>query len=136
MGFCTVFFYSYLYIARANEPPIVRYNPAGQLIMEFDYTGGSAQSVAVDEFDNVIYWANFDGNNHNVMKTMLNKQTISLNISYFKEIDLTSDMLSLYVLVEDNKRIDKYLKTSLEKQGNITHDVAIHDLIIAYGEFP
>ena len=103
--------------------------------MEFNYAGGSAQSISLDLYNNVIYWANFVGSNHKVMKTMLNKQTIGLNISYPGEIDLTSDVLNLYVLDKDNKRIDKYLKTSLEKQGNITHDAKIHDLIIAYGKF-
>ena len=129
------FFLSYLFIGRANAPPIVRYNPADESIMNFNYAGGSAQSISLDLFNNVIYWANFVGSNHNIMKTMLNKETIGLNISYPGEIDLTSDILNLYVLDKDNKRIDKYLKTSLEKQGNITHDVKIHDLILAYGEF-
>ena len=112
----------------------MRYNSADESKMEFNYADGSAQSISVDVFNNVIYWANFDGTNHIIMKTMLNKQTIALNISYPGTIDLTSDMLNLYVLDTSNNRIDKYLKTSLEKQGNITYDVAIYDLVIAYGE--
>ncbi|XP_028406465.1 uncharacterized protein LOC114528955 [Dendronephthya gigantea] len=121
----------YLYIARANDPPIVRFNPADKSILEFNFDG-SAQSISVDEYNNVIYWANYDGINHNVMKTMLNKQTVALNISYPDVIDLTSDMLHLHVLDTSNKRIDKYLKTSLEKQGNMTYEYTIYDLVVAY----
>ncbi|XP_028410566.1 IgGFc-binding protein-like [Dendronephthya gigantea] len=122
----------YLYIARAGDPPIVRYNPGDNTIMEFNFDG-SAQSISVDEYNNVIYWANYDGINHNVMKTSLNKQTIGLNISYPGAVELTSDVLNLYVLDTSNNRIDKYLKTSSEKQGNFTYHVTINDLIIAYG---
>ncbi|XP_028410565.1 uncharacterized protein LOC114533262 [Dendronephthya gigantea] len=121
----------YLYIARAGDPPIVRYNPADNTIMEFNFDG-SAQSISVDEYNNVIYWANYDGINHNVMKTSLNKQTIGLNISYPGAVELTSDVLNLYVLDTSSNRIDKYLKTSSEKQGNFTYHVTINDLIIAY----
>ncbi|XP_028416064.1 IgGFc-binding protein-like, partial [Dendronephthya gigantea] len=121
----------YLYIARAGDPPIVRYNPGDNTIMEFNFDG-SAQSISVDEYNNVIYWANYDGINHNVMKTSLNKQTIGLNISYPGAVELTSDVLNLYVLDTSNNRIDKYLKTSSEKQGNFTYHVTINDLIIAY----
>ena len=111
----------------------MRYNPVDESVIEFSYDG-AAQSISVDEFNNVVYWANFDGTNHRVMKTLLSKQTIALNITYPGEIDLTSDVLNLYVFNEDDNSIDKYLKTSLQKQRNITHNVKIHDLIIAYGE--
>ena len=125
-------FCSYLYIARARDPPIVRYDLSDQSIMEFNF-GGSAQSISLDEYNNVIYWANFDGTSHRLMKTLLNRETTDLNVTYSGVIDVASDVFNIYVLDVDNRRIDKYLKTSLEKQGNITHDGSIHDLIIAYG---
>lgn len=69
------------------------------------------------------------------MKTPLNGQTIDLNITYTGNIDLTSDASYLYVLDTGSNYIDKYLKSSLKKQGNITYHAKIHDLIITYGEF-
>jgi hypothetical protein len=128
-------FYSYLYIAKTNYPTIIRYNPSDQSITPFNSTTGSAQSISVDEYDDVIYWANFDGNSHRVMRTLLNGETVDLNITYSGEIDLTSDVFNFYVLDKQNNRIDQYLKTSLEKQKNVTYNGAIADLIIAYGEF-
>ncbi len=127
-------FRSYLYIARANNPTIVRYDPSAQSIMDFNIAG-SAQSISVDGYNNVIYWAGFDGNNHRVMRTVLNGDTVDLNITYSGVIDLTSDVFNFYVLDHENGRIDKYLKASLAKQGNITYNGQIHDLIIAYGEY-
>jgi hypothetical protein len=128
-------FYSYLYIAKASEPPIIRYNPSNQSITPFNSTIGSAQSISVDEYDDAIYWANYDGSSHRVMRTLLNGETVDLNITYSGEIDLTLDVLNIYVLDKENNRIDQYLKTSLEKQKNVTYNGAIADLIIAYGEF-
>ena len=69
------------------------------------------------------------------MRTLLNGETVDLNITYSGEIDLTSDVFNFYVLDKQNNRIDQYLKTSLEKQKNVTYNGAIADLIIAYGEF-
>ena len=114
----------------------MRYDPSSQSTIDFNYDG-SAQSISVDEYNNVIYWANYDAdqNIHMVMKTLLNGQTIALNITYVGEIELTSDVFNFYVLDKDNNRIDKYSKTSLEKQGNVTYNGPIRDLIIAYGEF-
>ena len=68
------------------------------------------------------------------MKTMLTGDTVDLNITYLGEIEVTSDMLNLYVLDKENDRIDKYSKISLEKLGNITRDVYIMELITGYGE--
>ena len=68
------------------------------------------------------------------MKTTLTGTTVDLNITYSGEIEVTSDMLNFYVLDKDNDRIDKYLKTSLEKLGNITHAFSIMELIVGYGE--
>ena len=96
---------------------------------------GSAQSISFDQFDNVVYWTNFIDNTHKVMKTMLTGSTVDLNITYSGEIEVTSDMFNFYVLDKDNDRIDKYSKTSLEKLGNITHDVDIMQLINGYGEY-
>ncbi len=127
-------FRSYLYIARANDPTIVRYDPSAQSIMEFNIAG-SAQSISVDGYNNVIYWARFDENIHRVMRTLLNGDTVDLNITYSGEIDLTLDVFNFYVLDQENGRIDKYLKASLVKQGNITYHGQIHDLIIANGEY-
>jgi hypothetical protein len=129
------FFYSYLYIAKASDPTIIRYHPSGQSITPFNSATGSAQSISVDEYDNVIYWANYDGNSHRVMRTLLNGETVDLNITYSGEIDVTSDVVNFYVLVKADNRIDQYLKTSLVKQKNVTYNGAIEDLIIAYGEF-
>ena len=128
-------FYSYLYIAKTSYPTIIRYNPSDQSITPFNSTTGSAQSLSVDEYDDAIYWANFDGNSHRVMRTLLNGETVDLNITYSGGIDLTSDVFNFYVLDKQNNRIDQYLKTSLEKQKNVTYNGAIADLIIAYGEF-
>ena len=127
-------FYSYLYIAKTNDPTIIRYNPSDQSITPFYSATGSAQSISVDEYDNAIYWANYDGNSHRVMRTLLNGETVDLNITYSGEIDVTSDVFNFYVLDKENNRIDQYLKTSLEKQKNVTYNGAIQDLIIAYGE--
>ncbi|CAB4009691.1 fibrillin-2-like isoform X48, partial [Paramuricea clavata] len=125
----------YLYIAKASDPTIIRYNPRNESITPFNSTTGSAQSLSVDEYDNVIYWVNYDGTSHRVMRTLLNGETVDLNITYSGEIDLTSDVLNIYVLVKAENRIDQYLKTSLEKQKNVTYNGAIEDLIIGYGEF-
>lgn len=113
----------------------MRYNPSDQSKWEFHFAGGSAESIFFDEYNNVIYWVNFDGSNYNVMKTLLNKETVALNVSYPGKIEVTSDFLNLYVLDTTNNRIDKYLKTSLEKHGNITNNVRIHDFVVAYGKF-
>ena len=114
----------------------MRYDPLSQSTIDFNYDG-SAQSISVDEYNNVIYWANYDANQNifMVMKTLLNGQTFGLNITYVGAIELTSDVFNFYVLDRVNNRIDKYSKASLEKQGNITNYGRIHDLIIAYGEF-
>ena len=67
------------------------------------------------------------------MKTSLNGETVDLNITYDgNDPAITSDVFNFYVL--DDDRIDKYLKASLEKVGNLTYDSAIKDLIIAFGE--
>ena len=66
------------------------------------------------------------------MKTSLNGETVDLNITYDGNPAITSDVFNFYVL--DNDRIDKYLKASLKKVGNLTYGSAIKDLIIAYGE--
>ncbi len=112
----------------------MRYDPSDPSPMEFNNATGSAQSISVDEYDNAIYWANFDEENQRVMKTLFNGETLDLNITYSGDIEVTSDVLNFYVLDKDNNRIDKYLKTSLEKQGNITYNGAIKDFIIAYGK--
>ncbi|XP_028406466.1 pro-epidermal growth factor-like [Dendronephthya gigantea] len=125
---------SYLYIARAGDPPIIRYNPADETIKNFNYAEGSAQSISVDAYNNVIYWVNFEDALHRLMKTSLDGQTIALNITYTGGIEVTSDVLNLYVLDKENNAIDKYIKSPLEKQRNITYHAEIHDLIIAYDE--
>ena len=124
---------SFLYIASAADPLIRRYNPRDGTSLSFTYAG-AAQSISFDQFDNVVYWVNFIENSHRVMKTTLTGTTIDLNITYSGEIEVTSDMLNFYVLDKDNDRIDKYLKTSLEKLGNITHAFNIMELIVGYGE--
>ena len=137
MSDCFFSFYSsissYLYIASAADPPIIRYNPRDGSLLPFSQPG-SAQSLSFDQFDNVVYWANFIDDSHKVMKTMLTGDTVDLNISYSGEIEVTTDMFNLYVLDKENNRIDKYSKMSLEKLGNITRDVDIMELIIGYGE--
>ena len=95
---------------------------------------GSAQSLSFDQFDNVVYWANFIDDSHKVMRTMLTGDTVDLNITYSGEIEVTTDMFNLYVLDKENDRIDKYSKTPLEKLGNITRDVDIMELITGYGK--
>ena len=125
---------SYLYIASAGDPPIIRYNPRDGSLLSFSQLG-SAQSLSFDQFVNVVYWVNFiGGSSHKVMKTMLTGDTVDLNITYPGEIIVTSDMFNLYVLDKENNRTDKYSKTSLEKLGNITRDDDIMELITGYGE--
>ena len=68
------------------------------------------------------------------MRTLLNRETVDLNITYPGVIDVTSDVFNFYVLVKADNRIDQYVKRSLEKQNNITYNGAIEDLIIGYGE--
>ena len=129
------FFSSYLYIARSSDPAIVRYDSADDITQDFS-NNGSAQSITFDQYDNAIYWVNYDGNQNNfmLMRTLINQQTVELNITYAKDIKVTSDVLYIYILDTENNVIDKYLKTSLEKEGNITSNAAIKDLIFAYGE--
>ena len=117
------------------DPPIIRYDPRDGSMQSFNYPG-SAQSISFDQFDNVVYWANFvvDDNSHKVMKTMLTGNTVDLNITYPGEIEVTSDMLNIYVLDKENNRIDKYSKVSLERLGNITRDDDIMELITGYGK--
>jgi hypothetical protein len=122
-----------LYIARASNPPIVRYNPEDGSLKEFSYDG-SAQSVSFDAYENAIYWANFVEGRHKVIKTLLNEDTVDLNITYAGKIKVTVDVFNLYVLDDDNQRIDKYLKETLEKLGYSTFGVKIEDIIIGYGE--
>ncbi len=69
------------------------------------------------------------------MKTTYSGETVPLNITYSGEIDVTNDVLNLYVLDKDNMRIDKYLKTSLELYGNVTITDGIFDFVIGYGKF-
>ena len=68
------------------------------------------------------------------MKTLLNGDTMDLNIVYSGEIEVTTDVFNLYVLDKANKRIDQYLKATLEKVGNYTSDDALSELITGYGE--
>ena len=124
---------SYLYIARALDPPIIRYNPRDGLLVPFNCTG-SAQSLSFDQFDIVVYWANFIEGSHKVMKTMLTENTVDLNITYPGEIEVTSDVFNLYVLDKENNRIDKYSKITLENLGNITPRDDIIKLVTGYGE--
>ena len=125
--------YSNLYIATTGDRPITYYNPEDRTVGGFSYDG-AAQSISFDEYDNVVYWANFIDNNYKVMKTLLDGNTVNLNITYSGKIEVTSDVFSFYVLDNDNSVIDKYSKTSLEKLGNITNDFEISELIIGYGE--
>ena len=97
-------------------------------------TEGSAHSISVDVFNNVIYWANFNGSSFNVMTTRLTGGTQALGITYSGEIDITSDLFHFYVLDKDNNRIDKYLKSSLEMLGSVSHSSAIEDLVIGFGK--
>ena len=126
---------SYLYIARSQNPTIQRYDPSSESTDVFN-NDGSAQSITFDQHDNAIYWVNYDStlNKFMVMRTQLNNQTVELNITYTGDIKVTSDVLYIYILDTENSVIDKYLKTSLEKEGNITSNIPISDLIIAYGE--
>ena len=126
---------SFLYIARSRNPSIVRYDPSDESTNVFN-NDGSAQSITFDQYDNAIYWVNYDSTQEKfmVMRTLLNNQTVELNITYAGDIKVTSDVLHIYILDTQNNVIDKYLKTSLEKQGNITSNVPISDLIITYGE--
>ena len=128
--------YSYLYIARSEDPPIMRYNPSSGSTIAFNYDG-SAQSISVDEYSNVIYWANYNANSgkFEVLKTSYIGDTVKLNITYAGAIKVETDELNLFILDSSNMRIDKYLKSSLERSGNLTFDVAIADLVIGYGEF-
>ena len=125
---------SFLYIASFAEPLILRYNSRDGTALSFNTYTGAAQSISFDQFDNVVYWVNIIENSPRVMKTTLTGITVDLNITYSGQIKVTSDMLNFYVLDKDNGRIDKYLKTSLEKLGNITHEFGIMDLIVGYGE--
>ena len=115
----------------------MRYNPSsGGSTISFSYDG-SAQSISVDEYSNVIYWVNYnsDSRQFEVLKTSYSGDTVKLNITYSAAIKLDTDELNLFILDGSNMRIDKYLKSSLERAGNITLDVAIADLVIGYGEF-
>lgn len=125
--------FRYLYMATASDRPIIYYNPEGGTVDGFSYDG-AAQSISFDEFDNVVYWANFIDNNYRVMKTLLDGNTVDLNITYSGKIEVASDVFNLYVLDNDNNLIDKYSKTSLENLGNITNDFEISELTIAYGK--
>lgn len=129
-----LFFFSYLYLARADNPAIVRYNPADDSVLQFNIVG-SAQSLSVDEFNNVIYWAGYDvdQDSYVLQRTLLNQETFPLNITYSGTIKITSDEFNLYVLDQANDRIDKYRKTTLSLVANISSPTDIEDLTIAYG---
>ena len=94
---------------------------------------GAAQSLTIDQFNNSIYWVNYVGTSHRVMRTSLDGATNDLNLTYSGAIKLTSDVFHLYVLDTMNNRIEKFLKESLQKQENYTHSGSIADIIIAYG---
>ena len=128
-------FHRYLYIARSKSPPIVRYDPEDEELTNIYEGTGSAQSFTLDEYNNAIYWINYDGVDLRLTRTLLNGDTVDLNITYEGNLAITSDVLNLYILDKtSNDRIDKYLKATHEKVGNITYDGAINDLIIAYGK--
>jgi hypothetical protein len=130
-------FHSYLYIARADVPPIIRYNPSDESVVQFNYNGSAAaQSISVDEHSNCIYWASYRSNTgeYEVFKTSYQGDTTQLNIVYPEMIKVETDELNLYVLDVSSMRIDIYLKSSLTRTRNITLDVAIQDLVIGYGE--
>lgn len=69
------------------------------------------------------------------MRTSSSGETTPLNITYSGPIKISTDMYNLYVLDTDHRRIDKYLKVSLEKLGNTTFDIEIIDFEIGYGEY-
>ncbi|CAB4021859.1 von Willebrand factor-like, partial [Paramuricea clavata] len=123
----------YLYIARSANPPIIRFNPQDGSTMEFSYAG-SALSISVDEYNNVIYWTNYIGNTntHEIMKTSYSGVTTQLNITYSEPLELSNNVLNLYVLDKDSMHVDIYLKTSLEHLGNITLSNTIGDIVIGH----
>jgi sugar lactone lactonase YvrE len=127
-------FNSYLYIAKTSDSTIVRYDPSTGNVINL-MTGGAGQSITLDQYNDVIYWVNYDRSSHRVMRTLFTGQTSDLNITYSDPIILTSDVLHLYVLDTENNRIDKISKESLEVQSNFTYSGEIHDIIVAYGEF-
>ena len=104
--------------------------------MHYNYDG-SAQSIAVDDHNNDIYWVNYNGdaNVYEVLRTSYNGETMHLNITYSGGIVVANDIFNLYVLDRDSMRIDKYLKTSLERLENITISDVIADIVIGYGKF-
>ena len=122
-------------MARAVNPPIVRYNPQDQSIVPFNYDG-SAQSLSFDKYSDTVYWANFipSADEHEILKTSYNGQTEKLNITYSESIQVETDELFLYVLVASSMRIDKYLKSSLKREGNVTFDDEIVDFVIGKGK--
>ena len=128
-----LFFHSYLYIAKTSDPTIVRYNPSTESITNF-MSDGAAQSISIDQFYNVIYWANYDGSSHRVMRTSFEGPTTDLNITYSAPIKLTSDVFNFYVLDTVNNHIEKFSKESLQNQANFTHSGSIEDIIIAFGK--
>jgi hypothetical protein len=104
--------------------------------MDFNYHDGSAQAITVDDHNNYIYWVNYVGGAvYEVMRTSYSGETVKLNITYSGTIDVTNDVFNLYVLDKGSMRIDKYLKTSLERLENVTISDTIADLVIGYGEF-
>ena len=124
-----------MFIARAKDPPIIRYNPQDQSTETFNFDG-SAQSISADEYSNSIYWANYISatDRFEIMKTSYSGETMQLNISYSGEIRVATDENILYVLDKDNMRIDKYLKNSLEQHGNMTFSNEVVDFVIGYGK--
>ena len=128
-------YYSLLVIAQSSDPPIVVVDITSYETREARFDG-SAQALSVDQDNEVVYWVNFgpSAETRNLMKSYYTGQTEALNISYDGEIDLTQGYMHLYVLDEENNRIDKYSKETWEKIDTFYTEDEPKELLVAFGE--
>ena len=119
-----------------GQPAIVRLNVKTQDVDTLLQSANAAQTLSVDEYNNVVYWVDFNSgqNTHAIMKTYYSGSTMNLNISYPGEIAITQDLLYLYVVDIDNDRIDKYKKSSLEKMKSFPVSSGTKQIITVFGK--
>ena len=132
------FLYSYLVVVGSALGNVGRINVETRTYSTLYNDAKFPQYVSVDEYNDVVYWVNFDeGDNRlKLFKTYYSGITSELNISYPQntEVRITQDMLHLYLLDGNNNRIDKYLKSSLEKVNSIETLSGANGIIAAFGK--
>ncbi|CAB4018495.1 low-density lipo receptor-related 4, partial [Paramuricea clavata] len=123
----------YLLIAKSSDPPIVRFDITSLATQDINFDG-SAQTLSVDQDNEVVYWDNFivSTGTYNLTRSSYTGETVPLNISYDAEIDLAQDYMYLYVLDKENNRIDKYNKRTWVEINVSNINAGSRRLIVAF----